>query len=187
MSPRRGLDTQTILTASAELADALGYEEVSLASLAQKLQVRSPSLYNHLEGLGDLRKRMAIYGLELLYEAMSQAASGVSGDEAVHRIGRAYVDFVRRRPGLYEATLRAPDPKDPDIQLAAERILELVLEVLSVYRLGETDAIHMVRGLRSILHGFASLELKGGFGMDLDPDESLHLLLNTFIAGLPSS
>lgn len=57
MSPRAGLDTQTLVLAAAELADEYGMEGVTLALLAAKLGVRSPSLYNHVNGLKELRIR----------------------------------------------------------------------------------------------------------------------------------
>ena len=51
MSPRAGLDTRMIVIRAAEIADEQGIEEVTLAALAAKLGVRSPSLYNHVNGL----------------------------------------------------------------------------------------------------------------------------------------
>lgn len=41
-----------------------------------------------------------------------------------------------------------------------------------------------VRGLRSIAHGFATLELAGGFGLPFDPDESFLRLLQAYLVGL---
>lgn len=62
MSPRAGLDTRTLVLAAAELADERGMGEVTLASLAAKLGVRSPSLYNHVNGLAGLRTLLAVHG-----------------------------------------------------------------------------------------------------------------------------
>jgi len=56
--------------------------------------------------------------------------------------------------------------------------------VLKPYHLPEDEALHAVRSLRSILHGFASLEQKGGFGMPLSTDETLDFLIRTFVLGL---
>jgi hypothetical protein len=56
--------------------------------------------------------------------------------------------------------------------------------VLSVYGLKDDAALYAVRGLRSVLHGFASLEQRGGFGLPLSLAESLRLLIKTFIAGI---
>jgi hypothetical protein len=131
-----------------------------------------------------LRKKLAIYGLEQLYSALAHAAIGRSGDDAVHAMGKAYVAFARSHPGLYEATLRAPDPLDPDVQRAGHEIVSLTLRVLQVYNLEEETALHAVRGLRSMLHGFASLEQKGGFGLPLDHDMTLRFLIDIFLSGI---
>src|SRR5690606_31675869 len=82
MSPRIGLDLPAVLRAAAELADQRGIDSVTLASLSRKLSIRPPSLYNHVDGLGDLRKKLAVYGLRQLHDALSRAAVGRSGDDA---------------------------------------------------------------------------------------------------------
>jgi len=184
MSPRIGLDLPAILQAAAELADEHGFDAVTLASLARKLGIRPPSLYNHVDGLGDLRKKLAVYGLRQLHDDLARAAIGRSGDDAVRALAEAYVAFVRNRPGLYEATLRSPDPKDPEVQRAGKETSDLVVRVLRAYGLEEEAALHAVRGLRSLLHGFASLEQKGGFGLPLSPDKSFRLMIDTFLAGI---
>ncbi|SDI31290.1 TetR-like C-terminal domain-containing protein [Paenibacillus naphthalenovorans] len=184
MSPRIGLDLPTIIQAAAEMADTQGVDEVTLASLAGKLKIRPPSLYNHVNGLHDLRKKLAIHGLEQLRIVLTRAAVGRAGDEAVRALGEAYVAFAKTHPGLYEATLRAPEPQDPDVQKAGAEIVDLVVRVLRAYDLEGEAALHAVRGLRSILHGFASLEQRGGFGLPLDLHVSLRFLLDTFLAGI---
>ncbi|MGV2686047.1 TetR family transcriptional regulator, partial [Clostridium perfringens] len=50
MSPRPGIDRLQLLQTAAELADQDGLHTVTLAALAGKLGVRSPSLYNHVDG-----------------------------------------------------------------------------------------------------------------------------------------
>lgn len=184
MSPRIGLDVQTILQAAVEIADQDGAEAVTLAALAKKLTIRPPSLYNHIQGLTDLRRKLAAYGMEELYSRLAQAANGRSKDESVHAIADAYVEFVRSHPGLYEFTLSTLEKENGEIQLAGKKIVDLSIQVLNEYGLKEEAALHAVRGLRSILHGFSSLEQKGGFGLPLDADASLHLLIDSFLAGI---
>ena len=48
MSPRIGLTLPKIVETAAEIADTNGIQEVTLASVAQRLGIRSPSLYNHV-------------------------------------------------------------------------------------------------------------------------------------------
>ena len=57
--------------------------------------------------------------------------------------------------------------------MAESEALEPVLAVLASCGIREwAEAIHAARGLRSVAHGFATLEEAGGFGISLDPDES---------------
>ncbi|QQZ59912.1 WHG domain-containing protein [Paenibacillus sonchi] len=186
MSPRAGLDTHTLVLAAAEIADEQGIEEVTLAALAARLGVRSPSLYNHINGLQGLRSLLAVHGLELLNAAIAAASEGLKGDAAIHAMGQAYVDFARKHPGLYETTLRAPEEGNSELVRASEQVLSSIIRLLSCYELDAEGELHAVRGLRSLLHGFAALENKGGFGMPLDTNISLNWLISTFIAGIRS-
>lgn len=188
MSPRPkiGLELSFIIEAAGELADQYGVQEVTLANLAKKLGIRPPSLYNHFDGLAGLRKNLAIYGINKLYRVMADAAIMVSGTktEAVLAVSQAYVDFARRHPGIYEATLLAPDPEDVDVQQAGAQIVDLSVRILQAFHLDGERALHAVRGLRSILHGFSALEQKGGFKMALDLNESLLIIIKAFLAGI---
>lgn len=186
MSARIGLDLSTILQAATEIADIQGLEEVTLAALAKKLGVRSPSLYNHVDGLPGLRFKLTLYGLEQLKERMTQAAIGRSGDEAIRAVALAYVSFARAHPGLYTATISAPDPNEPQLQKAAEEIVSLTLRVMQHYGLDQVKSLHAVRVFRSLLHGFASLEQSNGFGLPLNIDTTLEILIGTLLAGIRS-
>ncbi|BCG58527.1 TetR/AcrR family transcriptional regulator [Paenibacillus sp. URB8-2] len=182
--PRMGLDISVILLRAAEFVNEKGLDGISLGELAKQLNIRTPSLYNHIDSLAALKQKLAIYSLNRLYERMLQAAVGRTGDEAVYALSEAYVQFVRVNPGLYDAALRAPDPKDPELHLAQNQIVDLVVKILSFYNMQDDKVLHTVRGLRSILHGFASIESVGGFGLPLDLDVTFRMMIDTFLAGI---
>jgi AcrR family transcriptional regulator len=182
--PRRGLDRAAVVEAAAALADAEGLEQLTLARVAERLGVRTPSLYNHVAGLEGLRRELALAGLRALSPRLTRAALGKAGGAAVLALADAYRAFARERPGLYAASLRAVGEEDRDLQRAGWEVVELVLAVLAAYELSEEDALHATRGLRAIVHGFVSLEAAGGFGLPLDLDESFHRLVCAFIRGL---
>ena len=184
MSPRVGLDGPTVLRAAAELADASGFDQLSLGALAERLKVRTPSLYNHVEGLPALKRMLALYGLERLRDVMAAAAVGKSGDAAVVAMGEAYVAFALAHPGVYEATFRSTDPADEALSQASFAVVQVVMKVLEAFELEEETALHQIRGFRSLLHGFASIERAGGFGLNLDANVSFRMLLDTYLAGL---
>ncbi|MGQ3477173.1 TetR/AcrR family transcriptional regulator [Paenibacillus sp. TY11] len=185
MSSRNGVKLQDILQAAEDMANERGMGEVTLTTLAQKLHIRPPSLYNHVDGLNGLRQVLALHSLEQLEEALTSAAVGRAGDDALTAMGKAYMRYARERPGLYEAMLYATDRKDTELRGAADRVAELVISVLSSgYGFKEEDCIHAARGFRSFLHGFASLEQKGGFGLPVELDRSIEVMMDTFLAGL---
>lgn len=172
---------------AAALADEEGLEGVTLAALAARLGIRTPSLYNHVAGLQGLRRELALLGTRELGARLGRAAVGKAMDEAVVALGEAYRSFVEERPGLYAATIRASrpsEPEDPELREARGEAIETVLAVLRSYGLRGDDAVHAARGLRSLVHGFTTLESAGGFGLPLDLDESFRRLLQTFVRGL---
>lgn len=190
MSPRPkvALDKTTILLAAAELLNEHGSDSMTLASLAKKLNIKPPSLYNHFDGLPGVKRELAIFALEKLYTDLCAASAGKQpGEEGVLALSESYLLFARTNPGLYEAALAAPHPEDELVYQAGKQIVDLVVDAIEPFGLKSEEAIHAVRGLRSIMHGFASLEQKGGFGIPLDLDESYKITIRAYLAGLRQS
>ena len=59
-----------------------------------------------------------------------------------------------------------------------------MLAILASYGLYGEKAVRAARGLRSVAHVFASLEVAGGLGMTLVPEESFVRRLRAFATGL---
>ncbi|GGH39155.1 TetR/AcrR family transcriptional regulator [Paenibacillus segetis] len=184
MSPRAGLNADLILQAALEIADHQGISAVTLSSVAQKLGIRSPSLYNHVNGLDELRRRIATYALEQLYTRIVAATEGLSGEEGIRAFATSYINYAFEHPGLYEGAQITADQRDDEFSRASEALVHLAIQLLSDYSLSEQEALYAVRGLRSLIHGFASLERLGGFGLPFDLLDSFHFNLNVFLAGL---
>lgn len=184
MTRRAGLDTATVVFTASEIADTTGFEGLSLATVAETLGVKVPSLYNHVAGIVGLRRELALTGTRMLGATLTRAAIGRAEDDAVMSMANAYREFVKRHPGLYAAGVQAADPADKELGLAEAEVVDTVLRVLSAYGLRGDEAIHAVRGLRSVLHGFSSLEAGGGFGLPLNLDTSFSRLVQIYISGL---
>ncbi len=184
MSPRVGLDQASVVEAAAKLIDEEGIAQLSLGRLAERLGVRPPSLYNHVAGLPGLKHDLALYCLHDLLDRVLHATVGKSHAEAIFALAYAYRAYAQQTPGRYALTLQAPDPTDQETQVMALQIVDVIRAILVPYQLSEEDAIHAIRGLRSLVHGFLALEMAGGFGMPIDRDASFRWLINLFIAGL---
>lgn len=183
--PRAGLSPDVVVARAGDLADASGYDALSLAVLADDLGVRVPSLYKHVGGLPDLQRRLALAGMRDLLEALARATSGLAGREALGALATAHRAYARRHPGRYAATLRAPRPGEGEELLAvAGALTELLLDVLRGYGRTGADAVHAARTVRAALHGFVALEAAGGFGLPEAVDDSYARLVDALDAAL---
>ena len=181
---RARLDEAAVLRAAAELVDAEGLDTLSLARLAGLLGVQTPSLYNHVAGLEGVRRGLAVLGVRELRDRLARAAIGISGPAAVYAIAEAYRRFAKEHPGLYAASLRAPSADETELARIAAETLDIIRAVLGAYELHGDDEIHVLRAFRSLVHGFVSLELAGGFGIPVDLDASYRMLVDLLLAGL---
>ena len=184
MASRKHIDFQRVLETAIALADEKGLEAVTLADIAGQLGIRIPSLYNHISGLPGLRYQMHVWAVRQLVEQTRRAAVGKSGDAAIVSVAGAYRAFALAHPGVYPLTPRAPTPDQPELVAAAQELLDIVLAVLEPYGFNDEEKLHAVRALRSVLHGFVDLEAAGGFGMNLDRDESFRQLVQLLVDGL---
>ena len=187
MTRRVGLDKERVVQAAVDLIQSEGIAGLTLNRLAERLDVQTPSLYNHIQGLSGLYRELELYNLRMLGDRITNAALGKSGVEAVLAVGQIYRAYVNEFSGLYQANLRVTGNQevvDPEIQAAEEKIVHVALAVVASLGISGENALHAVRGLRSLAHGFASLEAAGGFGLPLDCDESFRRLLLAFCRGL---
>lgn len=182
----RNVTLDKVIHVAIEIADSEGFEAATLARVAQVLGIRVPSLYNHVAGLHGLQTMLRLWGLRQLTSAIQKAAIGKSGETALISVAHAYRAFALTHPGIYPQTLRAAGSDEPTMVTASEELLEVLITILQHYTLSEEDQLHVIRALRSLLHGFVDLEVAGGFEMPLDRDESFQRLLDVFISGLRS-
>jgi AcrR family transcriptional regulator len=182
--PRAGLDAASVVAAAAQLADSEGWEKLTLARLADRLGVRAPSLYAHVNGLPDLRDRVRGLGAAQMTAAVSEAAAGRAGRDALQAVADAYRQFAHAHPGIYAAMQRAPDDPDSEAAVAGGRLVEVISAVLRGYGLEGDEAIHGTRLIRSALHGFVTLETEGGFAMPISLEETYGRLITMLDRGL---
>lgn len=182
--PRVDLSQQKIVLAAVEVLRKKGLKGLTMLSLASRLKVKSPSLYNHIDGWDDLIRGIAIHGLHVLVSDMSRASKGKSGRAALGAVAEAFRQFSKRNPGLYSVTVRAPEKKDKEWSRASDAVLKVVADCMTEYRLSPSDTIHMLRAFRSTVHGFVSLEAAGGFGLPENVDESFRIMISSLIDGI---
>jgi AcrR family transcriptional regulator len=186
--PRAGLGPAAVTEAGAVLADEVGFGQLSMGLLAERLGVRTPSLYKHVTSQADLAHRIAVLAMTEVADAIRDATQGRSGSDALVAGAQAMRMYVREHPGRYAAgnAARPTGPDDPLIP-ADGRVVASWAAMLRGYRLDSSQEIHALRMLRSILHGFATLEAADGFQIDTDVDDSFTWMINFIDNGLQAT
>ena len=187
MARRARVDRAAVVDAAVRLVNAEGAGALSLSRVAGELGVRTPSLYNHIDGLPGLQRELALRNAQMLADAFADAAIGKAGADAVAALAQAFRAYIKANPGLYLAGQDVTDltaGDDAALRAAMDRSVRIVAAVMASFGLEGDDALHAVRALRATVHGFATLEVAGGFGLPLDCDESFRRLVQMLIVGL---
>jgi AcrR family transcriptional regulator len=181
---RQRVDRERLIEAAAEIANRDGLDGLSMTALATALGVRTPSLYSHVEGIADVKRLLALYGLALIEEQLTRAALGKAAEDAARAMFHAHRAFATGNPGVYAATLPTPPAEDREWNEAKDCVAATILTALEGYGFSRIEKIHAMRGLRSLAHGFASLEMSGALKNPVDRQESYDWLISIFLAGL---
>lgn len=181
-----GLDREQVIDAAVAVLEAKGrVEDLALREVAQRLGVKTQSLYAHVRGVDGLRRALALRAHEALAARLTAAAAGLAGAEAVDAIVRAYYAFAVERPGLYDASLRPPGD-DPELVAATAAVTAPLNRVLASYGLDAAAAVHWYRIVFAGVHGLAALQRGGLLTLPGDPADSLGRMVRAFVHELES-
>lgn len=159
---RAGLTVERLTGAAAELADDVGFENVTVSALARRFGVKDASLYSHVRSLQELRARLAVLALTELADRAADALAGRAGKDALVAFATAYRGYAKEHPGRYAAAQVVLDPQTPGAEVA-RRHAELTRALLRGYAFAEPAQTDAVRLLHGAIHGFVDLERAGAF------------------------
>jgi AcrR family transcriptional regulator len=183
--PRAGLTSASVTEAGAALVDEVGFDQLSMGLLADRLGVRTPSLYAHVSNQADLAHSIAVLAMGELADAIRDAIQGRAGRDALIAGAAAMRTYVREHPGRYTAgnAAQLTGPDDPLLP-ASVRVMDTWAAMLHGYHLDPGQEIHALRMLRSILHGFGTLEAARSFQVDAPVDDSFAWIIDFIDHGL---
>ncbi len=181
--PRAGLSPAIVTATAATLIDREPHRPLGFAHLAAELGVKAPSLYNHVDGVEELERLVALGGIDELAERCRSAVMGRTGQEALAALAGAYRSYATEHPGVYPLT-QVARPGDADYEEVTGRLLAAVLALLGGFGLDGKEAIHAARTVRSALHGFVLLATHAGFGLETDTDASFTWMVEALTRAL---
>lgn len=151
---------QAIITAARQMAEAEGWDAVTIRRLADRIEYSQPVLYSHFPGKGGIIDAVAVEGFAELRLILRNARKAAGSPEAALReLAEAYVGFALGHPALYDAmfTLNTElpfgRPEAPrELQAAFAELREAVTPLA-----GGRDPDTLAEVAWSALHGVATL------------------------------
>jgi len=176
--PRAGLTPERIISVAATVADEVGLDRFTLATVARRCGVSLPGLYKHVSGLDEVRRGISILAVAEVTGIAARAAAGVTGLDALRAVSAAYRGYALDHPGRYAASVLAPAPGDEEYDEVTNQALAVLSAALKGYELEGADLIHAIRMWRAACHGIATLQSAGGFGLPESVDVTFDHLID---------
>jgi AcrR family transcriptional regulator len=171
-----------IVDTARQLAEAEGWDAVTTRRLSTEIEYSQPVLYKHFSGMDQVAAAVAIDGFaELAGQLRTARNDGKTPNDALTRMARAYLDFARDNPAVYDAmftgrtTLRFAEEDTPPELVAA--FAELRQTVSAVANEADTDTLTEV--FWAALHGLTTLSRGGRLRPEYDR-ERIDLLIARF-------
>ena len=110
---RAGLSGERLALAGAELADEVGFDQVTVSAVARRFGVQVASLYSHVRNSDDLKTRIATVALTELADQAADAVAGRAGRDALVALADVYRAYAQHHPGRYTASRHTPTTSTP--------------------------------------------------------------------------
>ena len=183
---KNNISNEFIIETSAKLSNKVGLNNLSLKMIAEELNIKSPSLYNHISSLEQIKERLMIYGWKGLEEKVIESAVGVAGYEALRNMCYAFYDYATNNKGVFTAMLWYNKFESDEKNNATTKLFSLIFKVLQPLNISDNNIEHIIRTLRSFLEGFSLLVNNNAFGNPISIKESFDLSLEIIINGIKS-
>lgn len=171
-----GITKTEVIKTAAHIADENGLNNVSLKTVAEKLNIKSPSLYNHIKSLDELLREVAHMGMKTMNDRMMSSAIGVSGDDAIKKISIEYLNYMIKHPGVYETIQWATWHGTEETAELFNNYSSLLKTLINSCNLNTDKTDEILNLLTGVLHGYTTLQLR--FALS-DPEKAKSNLLNT--------
>lgn len=179
-----GVTKEAVIQAASDIADKDGLKGVSLKAVAKKLNIRTPSLYNHIASLDDLLHEVAHKGMRTMNEEMTQAAIGTFGNEAIISVSTAYFRCMIANPGVYETIQWVHWHSNEETAKIFEHYKSLLIKIILSCKLKKEKTDEVLNLLIGVLHGYTTMQIGNAFTNPKETIISLSEAVDTVLLGI---
>ena len=183
---KNNISDELIVETSARIANKVGLDNLSLKMIAEELNIKSPSLYNHISSLDEVKQRLMVYGWKQVEEKAIDSAVGVSGYEALKNMSNAFYEYATNNRGVFTAMLWYNKYESDEKRNATTRLFNVLFKIMRPLNITDENINHIIRTLRGFLEGFSLLVNNNAFGSPISIKESFDLSLDIIMNGIKS-
>lgn len=183
---KNNISDELIIETSARLSNKVGLDNLSLKMVAEELNIKSPSLYNHISSLDEIKMQLMIYGWRQIEEKMLDSAVGVAGYDALRNMCYAFYDYATNNKGVFTAMLWYNKYENVEKENATTKLFNMIFKIMKTLNISDDNINHTIRTFRSFLEGFSLLVNNNAFGNPISIKESFDLSLDIIITGIKS-
>jgi AcrR family transcriptional regulator len=151
---------QMIIDTARDLAEAEGWDAVTIRRLADRIEYSQPVLYSHFQGRDAIVRAVAVHGFgELAVRLRAARTAHEEPPAALRALADAYLDFAGTRPALYDAMFVQRTDLPFGTGEAPAELHAAFAEILTALTplAGGRDVETLGEVLWSALHGLTSL------------------------------
>lgn len=138
----KGLNKEVLIEVSKELIEENGIAAFSMRALAERLGVKTASLYAHIESMDVLFTEVGLSALNDQKAAQLAAIEGKDGDAAVFALAERYRTFAKAHAALYQLIMQMPMGRNETLRAAAAMTAEPSMQVLRSYPIPDDRRMH---------------------------------------------
>ncbi len=183
---------EALLEAIRQLIERDGPDGFSIAEACRMAGVSTAAPYKHFKDRDDILRGIVMDGMARLFTAMSEAVenNAPGTNERIEALGRAYVNFARKEPGIFRMmfSLAKANAGDEELRAAGDAANGLVERVVSEHLdipLDSPETKLRAYALWCFVHGHCFLILDGKVDPQLSPTQESALLALVGDAMLP--
>lgn len=173
-----------VIQTASDIADEKGLNNLSLKIVAEKLNIKTPSLYNHIDCLDDLLRAVAHNGMRKMNERMKQVAIGTIGAAAIKAVSVEYLNYMIEHPGVYETIQWATWHGTDETTAIFDDYLSLLTALIKSCKFNPAQTNDILNMLTGIIHGYTTLQLRYAFSNPDKVRDDLCNALDVLLTGI---
>lgn len=181
---KNNISNELIIETAAKLSNRTGLDSLSLKDIAEELNIKSPSLYNHVSGLDEIKEKLMIYGWKQVEDKMIDSVIGYAGYDALKNMCYSFYEYAKDNKGVFSAMLWYNKFETTENKNATTRLFDMMFKILRPLEISDDKINHIIRTLRSFLEGFALLVNNNAFGNPISIDKSFEISLEIIMNGI---